>query len=153
MYENFLDRMKISYQFVLSVIFTNLLFAQLSHNIFSTQPTKTPNFTNSYKWNQDDHLYQFEIRDSTIIGLDLNAKYSNQAVDYYENYNDAVQYQLSPFLHYTTFPNITFDLRVNIENVRDKYVYAERTFWGDEFFKHRGFYDVAKIDYRIKYFL
>ncbi len=144
--------MKLSYLVVLILAFTNLLLAQISNNTFSIQHNKTSNLTDSYQWDLHNHLFHFKISDSTAIGLHFNAKFANSAVDHYENYNDNLQYQLSPFLHYTALPNITFDLRVNLENIREDYVYPQRTFWGDEFFKHRGIYDIAKIEYQSEYF-
>jgi hypothetical protein len=140
------------YQLIFIFLFISTISAQISNNIFSTDNYDLSNIGESYQWNLDDHLYNFKDGDSTILGIDLNAKFSTGAVDYYENYNDNTFYQLAPFMHYTTIPNFTFDLRVNIENIRDDYVYPQRTFWGDEFFKHRGYYDIAKIEYQSKYF-
>lgn len=100
----------------------------------------------SYKYNLNDHLFTFE-KDSLLLAIDLDGNYKTAAVDYYESYEDNIAYQISPFLHYKTLANFTFDVKVNIENIRDDYNYPLRQYWGDEFIKHRGTFDVAKITY------
>ena len=35
----------------------------------------------------------------------------------------------------------------NFENIQDDYIYPQKKYWGDEFVKHRGTFDIAKISY------
>lgn len=133
--------------------FTTTLFAQISSNLFMQK--KSLIFAevgkNSYKFNMHDHLRD-SITDSFYIGIDGNFKYRNSAVSYYENYNDNIAYSIAPYIHYKANKEFSLDLRINVENIQDDYVYPLRTYWSDVFANHRGDYEIAKVAYQTESF-
>lgn len=123
-------------------------FAQITSNGFVLRNSllSKNDLQNSYKYNLSDHLFDFN-HDSLVTGMDGNTIYRTSAVSHYENYNDNFTYQLAPFLYYKDKSHVTFDIRAVVENIKDDYVYPQRTYWGDTFLKHRGSLDIAKITY------
>ena len=139
---------------ILSLSLT-ILQAQTNSNPFLEYNRSLEQFNylksdSTYRYWAMQNLYDSD--DTLIIGADISAAWQNGAVSHYENYEDNIHYLINPFLHYKIPPQWKIDVRVNLENIRDQYVYKERQFWGDEFREHRGYFDVAKIEYHSKYF-
>ncbi len=91
-------------------------------------------------------------RDSFRTGIDFYASWQNSALTLYETNNDPLHYIVSPFLHYKFNPSIVMNVRVNVENIRDEYLFPEKTYWGDEFAGHRGGIEIGMIKYQSKWF-
>lgn len=139
------------FSFLFPLIFflsIHILFAQISSNpSFETIFVKNQ-FPESYKYNIEDNL--FLTSDSSKLGIDLGIVYQNAALTHYQVYNDNLHYLVSPYYHLKLNNKITFDVRVNIENIKDDLIYPERTYWSDEFRDHRGGFEIAKITYEDK---
>ena len=91
-------------------------------------------------------------QDTFFTGIDFYASWKNSAVTLYEPYNDPFHYIVSPFLYFKFNPQITMNLRVKVENIRDDYLYPQKQYWGDEFAKHRGGIEIGIIKYQSKWF-
>lgn len=94
----------------------------------------------------------FSVQDSFNTGIDFYTAWKNSAASLYETYNDPLHYIVSPFLHYKFNSQITMNVRVNVENIRDDYLYVQKQYWGDEFAGHRGGIEIGMIKYQSKWF-
>jgi len=121
-------------------------FAQLNSNLFFKK------ILSGHYINSVDSLNSIYNNSKLKIGIDFTGTYKNSAHNHYDNYNDKTLYLVSPYLNYKLTDSLMFTSRVNIENIRDDYVYGVRTYWGDEFVNHRGDFEIAKIEYDSKYF-
>ncbi len=90
--------------------------------------------------------------DSLHIGLNITAGYQTAAVDYYQNYEDALFYRVAPYATYRFNSQLNVRVHARFENIRDQYIYPRRTYWGDEFAAHRGEIDVGVINYQNDWF-
>ena len=103
------------------------------------------------------HSYRFNVwprparADSNVLGLDMVASGQSGAISPYDNYEDGLYYLISPFARYNFNSRLSMTLRVNVENIRENYLYPDRRYWADTFAGHRGAYDVATIDYAGEY--
>jgi hypothetical protein len=86
------------------------------------------------------------------LGIEINTSWQNGAVSHYSNYEDAIHYRIRPYLGYAISKNWKAAVSINVENIRDEYVYPNRQYWGDEFREHRGYFEVAKIEYESEHF-
>ena len=130
--------------------------AQISLNRFMEKEmlnlsASLPDTNASYNFYLEKHLFSYMGKDSFGIGLDLNAAYQTGAMSLYSNYEDNISFLLAPYLHYNLLPALSFDIRVNIENIRDQYVYPKRPYYSDNFRNFRGGFEIAKISYENKY--
>ena len=129
---------------------------QIQSNLFFERQTTLlsatlPDTNSAYRYYLENKIFAYNAADSFKIGLHLNGNYQNGALSPYGNYEDNLFYLVSPYLHYAFSSRLTFDLRVNIENIRDRYVYPERVYWSDTFRGHRGGFEIAKMEYRTKH--
>ena len=129
-------------------------FAQINVNpflVFTAEHQQLPD-SNSYTFDFGKNALPQTNQKLSILGIEAGAELQNSALTPYDNYNDGSHFLLSPFLHYHFNTSFSFDVRVNMENIRDKYVYPQRRFWADNFANGRGVFDVAVIRYKSKNF-
>ena len=141
---------------VIIVLSSNHVIAQVSTNLFLKNEilrisNKLPELKNAHRTDLQGQLFQNLDNDSLALGIDLSASYKNGALSHYDNYEDKLHYLVSPYLRYQLNTNVKFDVRVNVENIKDGYVYGERIYWADEFRNHRGGFEIAKISYESEY--
>ena len=132
------------------------LTAQITSNSFLEKEVLSlsaslPDTNTSYRFYLDKHLFDYLGTDSFGIGIDLNAAYQSGAISYYSNYEDNLSYLVSPYLHYQFIPSLSFDVRVNVENLQDQYLYPQRPYYSDNFSNHRGGFEIAKVSFENKY--
>lgn len=90
--------------------------------------------------------------DSLYSGIDLYGSFKNNAINHYDNYKNKFHYIVSPYLHYMVNSQVSFKLRATIENIRKSYVDENKTYWSDEFSKHRGGIEIGTIEYTNEWF-
>ena len=78
-----------------------------------------PDTNLSYRFNLDNQLFKYAGSDTFYAGIDGGLNYKTGAISHYDNYEDNLHYMLSPYIHYTLPANISFDVRVNVENIKD----------------------------------
>jgi len=141
---------------IIGFLFINTSFSQIKSNVFFEKTVYEKGNLNQipdalYRFALEDSLFTADHSRNLMIGIDFSGYYQNSSITHYDAYNDQLQYLFSPFIHYSLFPGFNFYVRVNVENVRDQYLYKERTYWADDFRGHRGDFEIAKLTYENKY--
>ncbi len=138
---------------ILFVIFAQSLFAQRAANPFLMRSALLrQNDSLAYTDAFDARLMPLPADKSFLSGAMLAGSFQSGAVSVDDNYNDPLHYLIAPFLQYRANENLSFDVRVNFENIRTDYIFPKRSYWGDEFVRHRGAFDVAVVRYQSKHF-
>jgi len=133
--------------FIFLCLFSYTVFSQITVNTVIDHKINNINLTNLtdiYLYNTEDQISA--DTDSIDLGFDLGLNYQNDANIHYQVYKNKYHYFISPFYHLKFNKHICFDLRLNIENIKDSLQYPERKYWSKEYRNHWGGTEVAKMN-------
>lgn len=111
------------------------------------------NFENLYTFHLEDHLMPSEGNLSlSKIGFDVVGGYQNQVPNHYSVYNDQYHFLASPYFYSTFSKNVSFGVRLNIENVKDELMDENKVYWGDNFGEFRGGLEIGYVKFSNEHF-
>lgn len=135
----------------LMIAFSPIVLGQIHNNNPYLERTILLNegrFENLYRFHLQDSLLQFAGKPPhKQIGFDITGGYQNQLPNHYSVYNDEFHFLGSPYFYSYFHQNISFGIRVNIENVKDQITDENKPYWGDDFGGVRGGLEIGYVKF------